>query len=103
MRNIDEYSIPVLLRHDPALLVIEMSLVDEPFVLDFGKVYLDRQPDYSPEVMRDFFEKQQQLWGKYWPQIYKIWNRLKAIGIFHMDPKPGNIMPENYDPEMNDD
>jgi hypothetical protein len=28
---------------------------------------------------------------------------LKAVGIFHMDPKPGNIMPEDYEPEVEDD
>lgn len=83
-------------------MVIEMTLVDAPYILDFGKVYLDRPPDFSPEVMADFFVNQKERWGHYWPEIYKIWNMLKSIGIFHMDPKPGNIMPENYDPTLED-
>ena len=103
LRNIGAYSIPVLLRYDHSLLVIEMTLVQEPYVLDFGKVYLDTPPDFSPEVMADFFDRQKSLWGKYWPEIRKIWRMLKAAGIFHMDPKPGNFKPENYDPELGDD
>ena len=80
-----------------------MPFVDEPYVLDFGKVHLDEPPDYSAEVMADFFVKQKELWGPYWPEIRKIWDILRSIGIFHMDPKPGNIMPENYDPSLEDE
>lgn len=102
LRKIGDYSIPQLVRHDDPLMVIEMTLVNPPYVLDFGKVRLDTPPDYSPEVMADFFARQKELWGKYWPEIRKIWGMLKSVGIFHMDPKPGNILPENYEPELDE-
>ena len=103
IRRIGTYSIPQLEQWDDDLMVIEMTVVERPYVLDFGKVWLDKAPDYSPEVMADFFVKQKDLWGQYWPEIRKIWGMLKSIGIYHMDPKPGNIMPENYNPDLDDD
>jgi hypothetical protein len=32
--------------------------------------------------------------------IQKILRRFEALGIFYADPKPGNIMPENWKPEV---
>ena len=101
-RKLGGYAVPVLTNFDDALMVIEMTIVEAPYILDFGKVYIDRAPDYSPEVMADFFAKQKELWGEYWPEIRAIWNQLKSMGIFHMDPKPGNIMPDNYNPALED-
>ncbi len=101
-RQLAGFAIPVLARSDADLMVIEMSLVEPPYILDFGKVYLDTPPDFSAEVMRDFFDRQRGLWGKYWPSILQLWGLLKANGIFHMDPKPGNILPEDYNPELED-
>jgi hypothetical protein len=92
--------VPQLVGHDADLLVIEMSIVKTPFVLDFGKVYLDGQPDFSAEVLRDWREEQRELWGDHYPMIQKILRRLEALGIFYADPKPGNIMPENWKPEV---
>ena len=92
--------VPQLIGHDASLLVIEMSIVKPPFVLDFGKVYLDRQPDFSTEVFRDWREQQADLWGHHFPTIQAILRRLQSLGIFYADPKPGNIMPENWNPEV---
>ena len=94
------YAIPRLASYDDNLLVIEMSLVNPPYVLDFGKVTLDRQPDYPPATIAYVREEQQEWWGDLYPTIRKILRRLEALGIFYADPKPGNIMPENWDPEL---
>ena len=39
-------NVPELLGYDEELLVIEMTIVQPPFLLDFGKAYVDRQPPY---------------------------------------------------------
>lgn len=94
------YWVPQLIGHDHDLLAIEMSIVKPPYVLDFGKVYLDHQPDFSPEVLRDWREQQQDLWGGHFSRVQAILRRLQSLGIFYADPKPGNIMPENWNPEL---
>src|SRR6476620_9810504 len=94
------FSVPQLLDFDDERLVIEMSIVKPPFILDFGKVYLDRSPDFSPEVMAEWLAAQQELWGDTWPTIRSILSQLRGLGIHHMDPKPGNILPENWNPTL---
>ncbi|HUE71388.1 MAG TPA: hypothetical protein VMP01_10940 [Pirellulaceae bacterium] len=94
------FAVPELYGSDDDLLVIEMSLVKPPYVLDFGKVYLDRPPDFSADVMNDWYAAQKELWGDLWPTVRSILSRLQGLGIYHMDPKPGNIMPEHWDPEL---
>jgi hypothetical protein len=46
--------VPQLVHYDDELLAIEMTIVSPPFCLDFGGAYLDRPPDYSPEVWADW-------------------------------------------------
>jgi hypothetical protein len=48
------HRVPVLVDFDDRLLAIEMTIVSPPFVLDFGGAYLDRPPDYTPEVWADW-------------------------------------------------
>jgi hypothetical protein len=44
------FSIPQLLGYDDELLVIEMTIVERPFVLDFASAYLDSRPEFPPEI-----------------------------------------------------
>src|SRR5437773_9449089 len=43
--NILGFHVPQLIRTDDGLLVIEMSIVTRPFVLDFAGAYLDAGPE----------------------------------------------------------
>src|SRR6516164_1334851 len=54
VRQILDCSIPRLVAYDDELHVLEMTMVDRPFVLDFGGAYLDRPPDFSEEVLADW-------------------------------------------------
>src|SRR6266702_8200098 len=49
--EIDGFSVPKLIDYDDDLWTIELAIVTPPFILDFAKVYLDRAPDYSVEVL----------------------------------------------------
>jgi hypothetical protein len=101
VREIYGYAIPRLLDSSRELLVIEMEIVEPPYILDFGKAYFKRQlPKFSAEVMRETREAQMELWGDYWPEIRKILSRLESYGIYHTDPKPGNIRPANWNPSL---
>ena len=95
--NIEGFSIPRLIHWDDTLLVIEMQLVTPPYMLDFGKAYVDWCPEHSPEQEDDFNQEQEELWGHYLPQVRSLLWHLRNIGIYYRDPKPGNIMFEDWD------
>src|SRR5688572_18085551 len=51
IESVQKHNVPQLLDYDDELLVIEMTIVARPFLLDFGGAYLDHPPDYSAEVL----------------------------------------------------
>ncbi len=66
------HRVPQLLAYDDELLVIEMSTVKPPFCLDFGGAYLDRPPDDTPEVWRDWREEKSENFEDNWPAAEKF-------------------------------
>ena len=101
VREIYGYAIPRLLDFSRELLVVEMEIVEPPYILDFGKAYFKRHPpQFSAEVMQETREAQIELWGEHWPKVRRILAKLESLGIYHMDPKPGNIRPANWNPSI---
>jgi len=95
------FAIPRLIHHDDALLIVEMDIVHPPYIIDFGKAYLHRKPPAFPrETMDEWQAEKQELYGDHWPTIQSILRRLAALGIYHMDPKPANILPANWNPTI---
>lgn len=94
------FAVPRLVNFDNDLWAIEMDIVEPPRILDFGKVTLDKPPDFSQHTLADWHESQQALWGDYWPTIRRILSFLRGMGIYYSDPNPYNITPENWDPEL---
>src|SRR5688572_17802578 len=47
------FAVPELVDFDDELLVVEMTIVSPPFLLDFGKVHLDRRPEFSTETVAE--------------------------------------------------
>ena len=72
-------------------MIVEMQLVTPPFVLDFGKAYLDSPPEFSEEQMDDWGQQGQELFESRWPDVKIIIWTLKRYGIYYYDAKPGNI------------
>lgn len=85
------HQVPQLLGYDDDLRVIEMTTVRPPFCLDFGGAYLDRPPDYSPEVWRDWREEKAEDFDGNWPAVEKILDEFRWMGIHIADVNPGNI------------
>jgi hypothetical protein len=95
------FAVPRLINYDNALWVIEMDIVKPPYILDFGKAYLHRPPpELSEETMAEWQAQKQELYGEHWPTIRSILSRLRSMGIYHMDPRPHNILPANWNPEL---
>ncbi len=83
----------MLVDYDDALLIIEMSLVRPPFLLDFGKVYLDSPPPYwqDREVVEGMHAEGKEIFEHRWPEVLSLLAVLRRYGIYYVDPKPGNI------------
>lgn len=91
INEVRRHAVPDLIDYDDELLAIEMTIVSPPFCLDFGGAYLDRPPDYTPEVWRDWREIKSEAFEDNWPAVEDILNEFKAYGIFIADVNPGNI------------
>jgi len=86
-----DHMIPQLIGYDDDLLTIEMTIVSPPFCLDFGGAYLDRPPDYTPEVWRDWKEMKAAAFEENWPAVELILAVFRSYGIYIADVNPGNI------------
>jgi hypothetical protein len=76
------------------LKVIELEIVRPPFLLDFGKVYLDTPPPYwnDSEIMGHWHAEGKENFGARWSKVLSLIGMLQKYGIWYIDPKPGNIM-----------
>ena len=91
--TINGFSVPHLEGKNDQLMVIEMTYVQPPYLLDFGKVYLDRPPPYQNDeyVMAAWNEKLQEEFGDNTTKVYGLLHQLKKLGIYYVDPRPANI------------
>jgi len=85
------HQVPQLLAHDTELFVLEMTIVTPPFIVDFGGAYLDRPPDYSDEVWRDWRKEKSEDFEDNWPAVEQILDEFRWMGIHIADVNPGNI------------
>jgi hypothetical protein len=53
VRAVLGFNVPQLIGSDDDLLVVEMTIVERPFVLDFAAAYLDRRPEFPDDVWAD--------------------------------------------------
>jgi hypothetical protein len=69
-----------------------MYIVEPPFLLDFGKAYINEPPPYTPEQLA----AAERAWSCVFPRkdlskIRLILATLRGLGIEYMDPSPNNI------------
>lgn len=77
---------------DDTALIIEMSIVFPPWVLDFAKSTLDVKPDFSPEVWHLWWEKIREDFEDDWPEAEALYYTFeKRYGIYHLDLSPRNV------------
>jgi hypothetical protein len=84
-------SVPFFEGCDGTHMCIEMSIVQPPYLLDFGKVYIDRPPPYARGPMPGWHAQLREDFGENIQEVYRVISYLKSIGIYYVDPKPANI------------
>jgi hypothetical protein len=77
------HRVPQLLQFDDPKLVIEMTIVRPPFLLDFASAWLDQQPlvDFGAEVLEEWLAEKQEQFGERWPQVAIVLAALEQYGI----------------------
>ena len=93
-RGIDQvagHTVPSLIRHDDTLGIIEMSIVEPPFVLDFASAQLDQPYDFPPEILAEWYESKRRDFGANWGRAVAVLRELERMGIYMVDVHPGNI------------
>jgi len=90
-REILGFNVPQLIRVDDRLLVIEMTVVARPFVLDFAGAYLHTPPDFSEETWAEWEAEKREQFDRRWSKVQAVLGALEALGIHPADVSPSNI------------
>jgi hypothetical protein len=98
--DIRGFAVPQLLEYDTRCRVIEMTTVRAPYLLDFGKCYLDFPPDFSPEVWHDLYERIKEVYDDRYDEVMAAVRSLQKYGIYYYDVKPKNVLPANWNPSL---
>jgi serine/threonine protein kinase len=89
--EIEGFHVPQLLGVDSELLIVEMTVVARPFVLDFAGAYLDRVPEFPAGVMEDWEADKREQFGPRWVIVESILQILRSYGVHLLDIHPNNI------------
>jgi hypothetical protein len=85
------FRIPRLLDSDDDLLVLELSYIRPPYVLDFGAAVLDHPPAGFGPCDEHWLAEQSRKFGRDWPDVQRLLDALRQYGIFYTDVHAQNI------------
>jgi hypothetical protein len=85
------FHVPQFIRADDDVLVIEMTIVTRPFVLDFAGAYLDTLPEFSPEIWAEWEAEKREQFGERWRTVRALMDAFEELDIHLVDVTPGNI------------
>lgn len=85
------FNVPQLLGYDAELWVLEMTVVQQPFVLDFAEVRLDFPVEFPADVWMTWMEERCDQFGERWPVVTRVLGEFEALGIYLLDVSPRNI------------
>jgi hypothetical protein len=89
--SIRGFNVPQIVDFDDNLKVLEMTIVKRPFVLDFAAAYLDRRPEFPPEIWAEWEAEKREQFEERWPVVQTILASFEEIGMYLMDVSPANI------------
>jgi hypothetical protein len=85
------FHVPQLIDFDEALMVIEMTVVTRPFVLDFAGAYVGGLPEFSEEIWDEWERHKKEQFGSRWPTVENVLAELRKFNIYMVDVSPSNI------------
>jgi hypothetical protein len=91
VQNVLGFWIPKLIRASPALMIIEMTIVPPPFLVDFSQATIDAEADF-PEGLDEWWERLGEVFGNRLPKVQAVFYELKRLtGISYYDLAPRNM------------
>lgn len=91
IRSVMGFNVPQFLGCDDDLRVIEITIVQRPFVLDFAGAHLDARPEFAAEIWSDWEVEKREQFEWRWPTVEKILAAFEARGIYLLDVSPSNV------------
>ncbi len=85
------FNVPQLIRFDDKLLIVEMTVVARPFLLDFAGAYLDAPPEFSEEIWNEWESEKREQFESRWPIVQGALAALEDLDIYMVDVSPTNI------------
>jgi hypothetical protein len=89
--RVEGFNIPELVDANDDWLVLEMTIVPKPFVLDFGGAYVDDSPEFPDDVWEHWLEQKIEMFEDRWPIVEKIISEFRKYGVHLLDVHPRNI------------
>ncbi|MEM7809137.1 MAG: hypothetical protein AAF561_13595 [Planctomycetota bacterium] len=77
-------AVPALLDYDDDLLVLEMTVVHPPFLLDFASAYLDEPPDWPEDVVEHWHEQLRERFEDRYGEVVGILAELEEQAGVHL-------------------
>ncbi len=91
IRRVMGFNVPQFLGCADDLRVIEITIVQRPFVLDFAGAHLDVRPEFAAEIWSDWEEEKREQFEWRWPTVEKILAAFEARGIYLLDVSTSNV------------
>jgi hypothetical protein len=92
IEKVDGLAVPKLYHYDDSLGVLEMEVVKPPYLLDFGKAYIDQNSPYTQEELARYTNSMYSHFpASDLPRLKKVCQFLRRHGIIYLDAKPKNI------------
>src|SRR5438874_8218450 len=86
------FNVPRLKSYDDEGLVLEMSIVTPPYLLDFASAYLDKRPDFPQEIEEEWQRNIQESFGDKFPDVMAALEAMERdAGVILLDIHPHNV------------
>ena len=89
--SVCDFQIPKLIDQSDDHLVIEMTIVTPPFVLDFVGAKLEEPEPFPEEIMEEWRAERREVFGSDWPLVNRVMYALSKRGVYLTDIHLGNI------------
>ena len=90
--DVSGFAVPRLIASDAHLLVIEMTMVEPPFILDFAQSTLDEPRDFPEGHIEEWWERVADDFGERFDVVQALFYELQyRYGIYYYDLAPRNV------------